>query len=75
MRDVAVTVDFAAFADGPKDVVDACVAAVTVREFEAGRGFAVGGGDGLGAIVLPRPPESGLDSAVLRWPGDDPSSA
>ena len=28
----------------------------------------VGGGDGLGAIVLPRPIAAGANSAVLRWP-------
>lgn len=52
----------------PKDFLDACMAAATVREFASGRGGAVGGGDGLGRIVLPRPVV--LSHAALdRWPG------
>lgn len=54
---------------GPKDMLDAYVAAFTVHEYLVGRGAAVGGGDGLGAIVLPRPVAAGANSAVLRWPG------
>jgi hypothetical protein len=54
---------------GPKDMLDAYVAAFTVHEYLVGRGAAVGGGDGLGAIVLPRPIAAGASSAVLRWPG------
>ena len=55
---------------GVLEVADAVVAAVTVREYAAGRGCAVGGGDGFGAIVLPRP-LSTTQSAhpALRWPG------
>jgi hypothetical protein len=55
------------FAHGPKDMLDAHVAAATVREFAQGRGQAVGGGDGLGAIALARPLPAGPE-AVLRWP-------
>lgn len=64
----ATTLDFAHFKPGPKDMLDAVVAAVTVHEFLAGRGAEVGGGDGLGTIVLPRPlPQP--RSEVLAWPG------
>jgi len=70
-RDVAVTLDFSAFAAGPKDLLDACVAAATVREYAAGRGCAVGGGDGLGAIVLPGPLPAGAPPALLDYPEED----
>jgi len=44
------------------------VAAATVREFVAGNGTEVGGFDGLGTIILPRPlPEPVIDE-VLVWP-------
>lgn len=69
--DVRVRISFQAFEPGPKDVLDAVIAAATVREFSAGRGTAVGGGDGLGEIVLPRPLPNPIP-AVLTWP---PSSA
>jgi predicted nuclease with RNAse H fold len=62
-------VSLAGFARGPRDVLDAYVAALTVREFEAGRGTAVGDGDALGAIILPRP-VADPDSGVLNWPGN-----
>lgn len=55
------------FAQGPKDMLDAYVAAATVREFVQGRGCAVGGGDGLGQIILPRPLPKPIEE-VLRWP-------
>jgi predicted nuclease with RNAse H fold len=55
------------FAPGPKDMLDAYVAAATVREFAQGRGCAVGGGDGLGEIILPRPLPKPIEG-VLRWP-------
>jgi predicted nuclease with RNAse H fold len=42
------------FAPGPKDMLDAYVAAATTREFIQGRGSEVGGGDGLGSIILTR---------------------
>jgi hypothetical protein len=39
-----------------------------VREYVAGRGTEVGGGDGMGTILLPRPlPEPVIDE-VLTWP-------
>jgi predicted nuclease with RNAse H fold len=67
--DTAVfSVSLNGFAHGPKDMLDAYVAAFTVHEYLARRGAEVGGGDGLGAIILPRPlpPTAG---EVLRWPG------
>ena len=54
---------------GPKDMLDAWVAAATVREFVEGRGAEVGGGDGLGTIVLPRPIREPAIDEVMRWPG------
>jgi hypothetical protein len=68
--DVHVDLNFADFASGPKDMLDACMGAATVREHAAGRGEAVGGGDGLGAIVLPRPITDGRISAVFDWPAE-----
>ena len=62
-----VTIDFSAFADGPKDLIDACVAAFTVHEFEAGRGAAVGD-DELGQIILPRPLPAHVPASLLNWP-------
>jgi predicted nuclease with RNAse H fold len=56
------------FHAGPKDMLDAYMAAATVREYTRGAGCAVGGGDGLGTIILPRPVES--TSAVLDWPAE-----
>jgi hypothetical protein len=55
------------FARGPKDMLDAHVAALTAHEYVQGRGQAVGGGDGLGQIILPRRLAVGLER-VLQWP-------
>lgn len=44
------------FFEGPKDMLDASVAAFTVYEFIKGRGYEVGGEDGLGSIILPKKP-------------------
>lgn len=52
---------------GAGDLFDAMMAAATVREFVEGRGSEVGGGDGLGSIILPRPLADPVD-AVLAWP-------
>jgi len=60
-------VDLSQFAGGAKDMLDAHVAAYTVREFALGRGTAVGGGDSLGEIALPRPLKVPKPE-VLRWP-------
>jgi predicted nuclease with RNAse H fold len=62
--------DLREFRRGPKDMLDAAVAALTVREFVAGRGCEVGGCDGLGTIVLARPVRSGAPEALLKgWRG------
>ena len=66
-QSLPVQVDLGAFAPGPKDMLDAYVCAATVLEFENGRGCSVGGGDGLGPIVLPRPLPEPIE-AVLHWP-------
>ncbi len=66
---VRVNIDFSACKPGPKDMLDAWVAAATVREFVKGRGFEVGGGDGFGTIVLPRPIPEPVIEPVLHWPG------
>jgi hypothetical protein len=42
------------FKPGVKDMLDASVAAVTVKNYIEGRGSEVGGKDGLGSIILPR---------------------
>lgn len=49
-------------------MLDAWVAAATVREFHGGRGIEVGGGDGLGAIILPRPLPEPVIEEVICWP-------
>jgi hypothetical protein len=59
---------FKGFAPGPKDMLDALVGAVTVREYVSGRGCAIGGGDGLGQIILPRAMTAGVSPSLLTWP-------
>jgi len=59
------------FARGVKDMLDAYVAAFTVREYLAGHGVAVGGGDGMGEIILPRKLPT-HPSILLEWPADGP---
>jgi predicted nuclease with RNAse H fold len=67
--DAELTMPLSGFARGPKDMLDAVVAAFCVREFIQGRGCAVGGGDGLGRIVLPRPLKVvGRAEGVMVWP-------
>ncbi len=66
--DVRIETDFSACSPGPKDMIDSWVAAATVREFEEGRGAEVGGGDGLGAIILPRPLPEPVINEVMRCP-------
>jgi hypothetical protein len=58
---------FRGFAPRPKDMLDAYLGAVTVLEYKKGNGSEVGGGDGLGAIVLPRP-IVGAPLSLLSWP-------
>jgi len=66
--DVRIDADFSACMPGPKDMLDAWVAAATVREFVEGKGTEVGGGDGLGTIILPRPLPEPVIKEVLVWP-------
>jgi len=61
-------INFSDFARGPKDMLDACMAALTVYEFMHGKGYEVGGGDGLGTIVLPRPLPAAGPPGVHIWP-------
>lgn len=67
--DIRIDADFSACSPGPKDMLDAWVAAATVREFVEGRGTEVGGGDDLGTIILPRPLLEPVIAEVERWPG------
>jgi hypothetical protein len=67
-RKLKVTINFGNFSQGPKDMIDACVAAITVYEFIHGRGSEVGGGDGLGTIILPRPLPDSAPRELLLWP-------
>lgn len=68
-NELRVSMSLAGFLPGPKDMLDATVAAMTGMEYLAERGQQVGGGDGLGTIVLPRPiPASQLNVDVMRWP-------
>lgn len=62
-------VSLGGFARGVKDMLDAYVAAFTVHEYLLGRGTAVGGGDGMGAIVLPRPLPA-HPAHLLEWPSE-----
>lgn len=63
-----ISLDLSRLAPGPKDILDAAAAAITAREFDAHRAMAVGGGDGLGEIVLPKAPTQIIEE-VLKWPG------
>lgn len=65
--DVRVDMPLSEFMPGPKDMLDAVVAALTGHEFLAGRGQGVGGGDGLGTIVLPRLIAQQI-MEVMNWP-------
>lgn len=67
-KDVNLQIDFSACLPGPKDMLDAFVSSVTVREFIRGRGTEVGNGDNLGAIILPRPLPNPIIAEVLSWP-------
>jgi predicted nuclease with RNAse H fold len=68
VKDVRIIADFSACKPGPKDMLDAWVAAATVWEFADGRGCEVGGGDGMGSIILPRPLPEPVVEEVLTWP-------
>ena len=64
-----VQLSWKGFAAGPKDMLDATMAAYSLREFAQGRGGQCGNGDGLGRIVLPRPVLHPSYAAVQSWPG------
>ena len=49
-------------------MLDACIAAVTIREFLNGRGCEVGNADGLGSIVLPRDIRQRIPQFMLTIP-------
>jgi predicted nuclease with RNAse H fold len=66
-KDMRVEVDLTKYGAGPKDMLDAVVAARTAMEFIQGHGQEVGGGDGYGSIVLPRKISSPI-AAVMQWP-------
>jgi hypothetical protein len=70
-RDLKVKINFSGFSQGPKDMIDACVAAMTVYEFVHGRGSEVGGCDGLGTIILPRPLPGKSSPELFEWPGKE----
>ena len=55
-------------------MLDALVAAATVKEFVNGRGTEIGGGDGLGTIIIPRPLSDPVIKEVLEWPSFDSKS-
>ncbi len=65
--EAALTISFAGFTRGPKDMLDAALSALVVREFTMGRGCEVGGGDGFGTIILPRP-IAASPTALHQWP-------
>ena len=66
--DIRINADFSAFKPGPKDMLDALIAASTVREFVESGGIEVGGGDGMGTIILPRRLPDPIIEEVLTWP-------
>lgn len=63
-----VQIPLQGFLPGPKDMLDAVIAAFTLKEHAQGHGCAVGGGDGLGTIVLPRPVSHPKALLVGKWP-------
>ena len=65
-----VTLSFNNFKPGPRDMLDACIAALTVHQFMHGLGSQVGGGDGLGTIILPTALPEMKSEDVLHWPTD-----
>lgn len=68
-KKLLVSISFSEFYHGPKDMLDACVAALTVHQFLNNHGSEVGGGDGLGTIILPAPLSVDETNLVLHWPG------
>jgi len=66
-KNTTISIRLGRLAPGPKDMLDAYIAAATLREFLQGRGCEVGDGDGLGSIILPLPLGNPIDK-VLSWP-------
>ncbi len=69
VKQPTISLSFANFQPGPKDMLDACIGALTVHEFIIGRGSEVGDGDGMGSIILPTPLPVPDSHPVLKWPG------
>ena len=69
-RNIFITMPLSGFLPGPKDMLDAVVAAFALREYIQGRGCEVGGGDGLGTIVLPRSVDHPNFDLVSTWPDE-----
>lgn len=67
-ENLKISINFSQFYPDPKDMIDACIAAVTVYEYIQGSGAEVGGGDGLGSIILPRPLTDISSPKVLGFP-------
>jgi len=70
ITNVQLSINFSSCKLGPKDIIDSLVAAVTVREYVHERGCSVGGGDGLGEIILPRPLRQPVIKEVLTFDRD-----
>jgi predicted nuclease with RNAse H fold len=64
----SLRIDLSGFKPGPKDMLDALVAALTVYDFLHGKAIELGGGDGLGTIVVPSFPAFEPRDPVNRWP-------
>lgn len=62
-------VNLKCFVMGTKDMLDAYIAAYTVREYLCQRGCAIGDGDSLGAIIMPRQILQPIEK-VMQWPAN-----
>jgi predicted nuclease with RNAse H fold len=63
-----IKVDLVVFRPGPRDILDAYVAAYTVGEYVSRRGSDVGDGDNLGKIILPRKLPADAPAFLLSGP-------
>lgn len=63
-----IELSFENFSAGPKDLLDAAAAALTIKEFYQGRGEELGGDDGLGSIVIPTKKSQNLPKNLLEYP-------
>lgn len=69
-QSLRVSLPYSALERNRRDFIDAVVSGVTVRRFVRGRGYEVGGGDGMGTIILPTPLSAEERSSPVRdWPG------